>query len=77
MAINFVHVGGKVYISLFVSGCEWEILFVCVLCEISWQQTMGGQGHCKHARETGGRMLFEEYKKWSFRAKKERSIFCC
>jgi hypothetical protein len=25
---------------MFVSGCEEETLFVCVLCEIGWQQTM-------------------------------------
>jgi len=28
---------------------------VCVLCETGWQQTMGGQGRFKHAREMGVR----------------------
>jgi len=36
---------------------------------------MGGQGHCKHARETGGRMRLDKYKKRNVRAKKDRSIF--
>jgi hypothetical protein len=36
---------------------------------------MGGQGHFKHARETGRRMLLDEYKKRSLRAKKGRSVF--
>ncbi len=46
-----------------------------MLCETGWQQTMGGQGHFKHARETGRRMLLDEYKKRSLRAKKGRSVF--
>jgi len=50
-------------------------LFVCVLCEIGWQQMMGGQRHCKHAREMGGRMMWDEYKMWSLRAKNDKSIF--
>jgi hypothetical protein len=36
---------------------------------------MGGQGHCKHAKETGGRMLLHEYKRWSLRAKLHVCIF--
>jgi hypothetical protein len=35
---------------------------------------MNGQGHCKHARETGDKMLLDEYKKRSLRAKKDKSI---
>ncbi len=46
-----------------------------MLCETSWQQTMGGQRRFKHARETGGRMLLDEYKTRSLRAKKGRSVF--
>ncbi len=45
-----------------------------MLCETGWQQTMNGQGHCKHARETGDKMLLDEYKKRSLRAKKDKSI---
>jgi len=44
-------------------------LCLFVLCETSWQQTMGGQRRCKHAMEMGGRMILDEYKKWSLRAK--------
>ncbi len=40
-----------------------------MLCETNWQQTMGGQGHCKHARETKSKRLFNEYKKGSFEGK--------
>jgi len=36
---------------------------------------MGGQGCCKHAREMRSRMLLDEYKKWSLRAKKDMFIF--
>jgi hypothetical protein len=36
---------------------------------------MGGQRRFKHARETGGRMLLDEYKTRSLRAKKGRSVF--
>ncbi len=71
-------------LSLFVSGCNdylektcefrYETFFVCVFCETSWQQTMGGQRRCKHSMEMGGRMLFDEYKKGSSRAKK-RFVF--
>ncbi len=46
-----------------------------MLCETSWQQTMGGQGRCKNASEIGGRMLFDEYKKWSLRAENNMSVF--
>jgi hypothetical protein len=35
---------------------------------------MDGQGHYKHARETGDKMLLDEYKKRSLKAKKGRSI---
>jgi hypothetical protein len=48
---------------------------VYVLCETGLQQTMGGQGHYKYARETRGKMWLDEYKKTSLRAKKNRSIF--
>ncbi len=46
-----------------------------MLCETGWQQTMGGQGRFKHAREMGGRMLLDEYKKRGLRVKKGRSVF--
>jgi len=46
-----------------------------VLCETSWQQMMGGQGRCKCAREMGGRMLWDKYKKWSLKAKKDKFVF--
>jgi hypothetical protein len=36
---------------------------------------MGGQGRCKHAKETGGRMLLDEYNKWNLRAKKDMFVF--
>jgi hypothetical protein len=36
---------------------------------------MGGQGRCKNASEIGGRMLFDEYKKWSLRAENNMSVF--
>jgi hypothetical protein len=36
---------------------------------------MGGQGCCKHARETRGMMLLDEYKKGSLKVKKDMSIF--
>jgi hypothetical protein len=34
---------------------------------------MNGQGHCKHAREMGDKMLLDEYKKRSLKAKKDKS----
>jgi hypothetical protein len=46
-----------------------------MLCEIGLQQTMGGQGRCKHARETRGRIRLDEYKKRNVRAKKDRCGF--
>jgi hypothetical protein len=57
--------------SLFVSGCNdclektcefrQETLFVCyVEC---WQQTMGGQGHCKHSMEKENKTMQDKYKK--------------
>jgi hypothetical protein len=36
---------------------------------------MGGQGRYKHARETKGRILLDEYKKRSLRAKEDMSVF--
>jgi hypothetical protein len=36
---------------------------------------MDGQGRCKRAREMGGRMLWNKYKKWSLRAKKDKFVF--
>jgi hypothetical protein len=36
---------------------------------------MGGQGRCKLAMETGGRMLWDEDKKWSLRAEEDISVF--
>ncbi len=50
-------------------------MFVCALCETGWQQTMGGQRRYKHSMGMGGRMMLDEYKKWSLRAKKDRSVF--
>jgi hypothetical protein len=38
---------------------------------------MGGQGRYKHARETRGMMLLDEYKKESLRAKKDMFVSCC
>ncbi len=46
-----------------------------MLCETGWEQTMGGQGCFKHARETRGRMLLDAYKKKSLRAMKSMFIF--
>ncbi len=45
-----------------------------MLCGTGWQQTMGGQGQCKHSMEKGNRMLQDEYKKGSSKAKKDRSV---
>jgi hypothetical protein len=50
-------------------------LCLFVLCEIGWQQRMGGQGRYKHSMETRGRMLLDKYKKGSSRAKKDGSVF--
>jgi hypothetical protein len=36
---------------------------------------MGGQGCCKHAREIGGRMQLDKYKKRNLKAKKDMSVF--
>ncbi len=47
-----------------------------MLCEIGWQQTMGGQGCCKHAMETGGRMTWDEYK-WSLKVDEDSFFFGC
>ncbi len=49
-------------------------MFVCVLCETSWQQTMGGQGCCKHSMERESRTLQDGYKKGSSRAKKDMFV---
>ncbi len=75
----------KFILSSFVSGCNgclektcefrWDTLSVCMLCEISWQHTMGGQERYKHSMEKGSRTLQDEYKKGSSRAKKNRSMF--
>ncbi len=71
-------------LSLFVIGCDdcmektcefrQETLFVCVLCGIGWQQTMGGQGRCKHSMEKGNKTLQDEYKKGSSKAKKDKFV---
>ncbi len=45
-----------------------------MLSEIGWQQTMDGQGRCKHARETGNKVLLDEYNNKSLRAKKDKSV---
>jgi hypothetical protein len=36
---------------------------------------MGGQGRSKHAREMGGRMRLDEYKKRNVKARKDNSVF--
>ncbi len=36
---------------------------------------MGGQERCKHSMEKESKMLQDEYKKGSSRAKKDKSIF--
>jgi hypothetical protein len=35
---------------------------------------MDGQGRCKHARETGNKVLLDEYNNKSLRAKKDKSV---
>ncbi len=45
-----------------------------MLCGTGWQQTMGGQGRCKHSMEKGNRTLQNKYKKGSSKAKKDRFV---
>ncbi len=45
-----------------------KLLFVSMLYGTSWQQTMGGQGRCKHSRKEN-KTLQDKYKKGSSKAK--------
>jgi hypothetical protein len=50
-------------------------LCLFVLCETCWQQTMGGQGRCKHSMEKGSKTLHGKYKKGSLKAKMDSLWF--
>ncbi len=52
-----------------------ETLFVCVLCETGWQQTMSSQGNCKHSMERGSRTFRTNIKRGVHRQRRIGLLF--